>query len=316
MEASDKTVEFWRNEYQKTIENRRKELNFWDLPTADSMQRSIAFPNGMNGFTYAGPCLLSMNVQPGILKHGVSIGCGSGHKEVELLTSGLVEHMTLIEVVPDLIGAAKSIYESWNLLDRVTFVLDDFQETLTSQQFDLIYFDNALHHMSGVESLLRQCVTALRPAGFFVMDDFVGPSYNQFSPEHYDYADRIRAMLPASAFVGENAVQPLGLLTVQDWLNADPSEACDSATILPAIQALMPGARIIPTGGLVYYLACREAYGALTSFPDRDESILRLLFELDRVLVAADPSLTCYALAIWQKPQLPSTSRGDHDVGT
>ena len=123
------------------------------------------------------------------------------------------------------------------------------------------------------------------------MDDFVGPTYNQFDDKLYAYAEYVRGLLPV-----DPDRKKLGRIPVQAYLDSDPSEACNSGAILPSIAKLMPGAEIIPTGGLIYYLACRELFDAL------DETSIRLVFELDRVLVRATPDLTCYALAVWRKP--------------
>jgi SAM-dependent methyltransferase len=299
-----KTVNFWDRYYRDTLSNSRTHLNFWDVPAAVEAQRRIAFPEGLGEYQFPTLRLLSERVCPGVLERGISIGCGSGHKEIELLRTNLVKHMTLVEVVPSLIEAAKSSYADADFAGRAAFFLGDFREHVANQTFDLVYFDNALHHMYHVESVLRDCIGLLRPGGFFVMDDFVGPTYNQFDEKLYSYAEYIRGLLPASIFEGRATIKKvLGRITVQDYLDSDPSEACDSGSILPSIAKLMPGVEIIPTGGLIYYLACREIFGALAVIPDRDDAIIRLLFELDRLLVRANPDLTCYALAIWQKPE-------------
>jgi SAM-dependent methyltransferase len=218
------------------------------------------------------------------------------------MRSGLVNHFTLVELTPDLIDAAKSAFEMEGFTDRATFICGDYRNQVFEHKFDLVYFDNALHHMASVDSTIADMLDLLEVGGYFLMDDFVGPTYHQFSKQFDAYAARIRSLLPFGGFEENGgSIGPLQGLTVEEWQATDPSEACDSGAILPSIAARMPGARIIPTGGLVYLHACRDAFQELKGDGDRDATIIRLLFELDRILVRANPELTCYALAIYRK---------------
>jgi SAM-dependent methyltransferase len=305
MDSSQKTVDFWAKNFRDTEAGVRRVLNFWDHWQAVRIQRAIGVPQ-INDTSFQLPALQLLHSLTGgkDVDRAVSIGCGSGHKEIEFVRAGLVSHFTLVELVPELIEAAKSRFAAEGLQDKAAFVLGDYRSFVRNQRFDMVYFDNALHHMAEVENVLSDCIDMLPPGGVFLMDDFVGPTYNQFSDKIYDYADFIRGMLPPSFFEVGRVWPRLGRLTVQAYLQSDPSEACDSSSILPAIARLMPGAEIIPTGGLVYYLACREVFDRFGD-SQHDETIIRLLFELDRVLTRANPELTCYALASWRKPEGP-----------
>lgn len=210
-----------------------------------------------------------------------------------------MDQFTLVELSPELLDAARERLRGFGLLDRATLVLGDWRDG-APDEVDLVYFDHALHHLSDIDNVIEDMARRLRPGGVFLMNDFVGPTYNQFSPEVADYAEHVRSLLPASIFRA-GAPREVCRSSVEEWIQSDPSEACDSGSILPAIARHMPGAEIIPTGGLVYYLACREVFHHLHDDPDGDEAIVRLLFELDRVLVRSKPELTCYALAFWRK---------------
>ena len=305
----DKTISYWAENLKITEFGNNRPLNFWDVPSSAREQRKIAYPL-MGDDTPELPTiqLLLEKASVGTLKTGISIGCGSGHKELMLIKAGVVKHFTLVELVPELLEAARNSYAKAGLYDRATYVEGDFEQ-LSGRQYDVVYFDSALHHMFRVSELIPRVLQFLKPGGFFVMDDFVGPTYNQFTEEVYAYAEHVRRLLPQSIFGGGNGgiLDNLARISKQAYLDTDPSEACNSSSILPTIAKYMPGVEIIPTGGIIYYLACREIFHKLTEHPDRDDAIIRLLFELDRVLVKANPELTCYALAIWQKRGSNST---------
>lgn len=312
MDTAQKTIEYWARNYENTVTG-LKVCNFWDVSAGVVENQRIAYPVPDPAHPDMPTIrLLSERVRPGVLRNAISIGCGTGHKELKIMQAGFVEHFTLVEIVPDLLDAAQTMYAEAGMKDRATFVLGDYRTAMTSQAFDLVYFDNALHHMYDVKSVISDMIGLINPTGFFLMDDFVGPTYHQFTEERYRYAEHVRSLLPASTFESGAILPTLSRIPTQAYLDADPSEACDSSSILPAIARWMPGAEIIPTGGLIYYLAGRELYHELTKAPDRDDAIIRLMFELDRVLVRANPELTCYALAIWQKrPGLPAPPDGD-----
>ena len=114
--VSEKTVAFWGQYFADTQHNRREHLNFWDVPSALLVQRKIAFPGGLGEYSVPAAKLLSRGTEAGTLKRGLSIGCGVGWKELDLLRTGLVQHMTLIEIVPDLVEAGKELYAEAGLL--------------------------------------------------------------------------------------------------------------------------------------------------------------------------------------------------------
>ncbi|MFL0671121.1 MAG: class I SAM-dependent methyltransferase [Erythrobacter sp.] len=304
-ENRNKTRSFWAENLIITENGNNRRLNFWDLPTSLYEQMRIAFPALHDPPANAALELLKYHMEPGILKSALSIGCGTAHKELKFVENGIVEHFTLVELVPELLNSAKTSFSKAGLNNNVYFIEGDYKDHLQNKTFDLVYFDNSLHHLDHIDSTIADMVGMLNPNGFFLMDDFVGPTYNQFSDEVHDYAQHVRRLLPASFFEDpedRRILFDLPKIPVQAYLDTDPSEAIDSASILPSIAKHMPEVEIIPTGGLIYYLAAREIFDKLAQYPDRDDAIIRLLFELDRVLVKSNPELTCYALAIWQKP--------------
>jgi hypothetical protein len=120
----------------------------------------------------------------------------------------------------------------------------------------------------------------LVPSGVFLMDDHVGATYNQHAPMLYDLAHRLRAKLPSSWFVGSDAIPlNLGRYAVDDVIASDPTEAADSANILPALAEHLPGVSIVPMGGVFYLLAAREAFGRFEEANPSHVAILEAMFE-------------------------------------
>jgi hypothetical protein len=81
------------------------------------------------------------------LRLGVSVGCGDGTKEMTLLRSGVVERFVLYEVAEARIANGMANAAKWNLSDRVEFRREIVNFAAGDPTYDLVYWNNALHHM-------------------------------------------------------------------------------------------------------------------------------------------------------------------------
>lgn len=224
-------------------------------------------------------------------KRGISVGCGSGIKEMRLLEAGVVEHFDLYELSQDRIDDGKRRAVSLGLQDRATFHLADaFAICREEGQYDLVHWDNALHHMLDVPQAVEWSRGVLSDGGAFVMDDFVGPSRFQWSEQNLDLIASFRALLPKRLLHRESTdtlipVRP-GRPTVEKMIEADPSEAADSERILPAVRETFPGANIVLTGGAIYHLGLGGGiYKNLDLTREEDARILEFALLLDDVAI-------------------------------
>lgn len=227
----------------------------------------------------------------------VSIGCGPGHKELLLLEDGTVEHFDLYDVSQESLNAGRSLAKQMGVEDRVRFIHGyDFEKELT-ETYDLVYWDNALHHMFDATAAVRWSHSALRPGGWFLMTDYVGSNRFQWPEEACDLVDAIRGSLPDECFYNPiNPSMPYSRTAPRPTLpdmEYDPSEAADSEAIIPAIEAYFPEPTIKHVGGTVFHQALNDV---LTNIPEESE-LLSALLEQDRQI-----DVPHYAVAVAQKP--------------
>ena len=77
-------------------------------------------------------------------------------------------------------------------------------------------------------------------------------------------------------------------------MRRDPTEAADSANILPAIRDYFPMASLTLTGGVIYHLALNDV---IANFTEADDlQLLQSLLVIDSALTSGN--LTQYATAI------------------
>ena len=235
------------------------------------------------------------------LARGISVGCGNGLKEMNLLKQGIVEAFDLYELADARIVTGREAAEKNGLARRVRFIQGDaFELANKSDAYDLVHWNNSLHHMLNVGAAIEWSWNALKPGGLFYMDDFVGPDRFQWTPQMLLVATAVRQSLPDRLLV--NPREPESMLPRvmrkpdPDKLRlSDPSEAADSNRILRCVRRRFPNAEIILTGGVIYHLALSDV---LANFTENDLPLLERLLELDDMCTRVGETHYATALAL------------------
>ncbi len=232
---------------------------------------------------------------------GVSVGCGTGTKEFRVLETDIVEHFDLFELSRERIAAGERQAAAKGLERRASFHhADAFASGIPDGSYDLVHWNNSLHHMLDVREALAWSRRVLAPGGVFVMDDFVGPSRFQWSPLNLELASSFRAQLPQRLLrraSGEGFMpRQIKRKTIQQMIDLDPSEAADSERILPSLKEVFPAVKVVLTGGAIYHLAMAGIYANLDLTSDEDGRILGFALLLDDAAIHAGESH--YAVAV------------------
>ena len=284
--------------YWDTVVSTDVRTSWWQSPTIiqhvngklDSKQNSICH----GAFHDA---LASMEGAP--FKRAVSVGCGEGKKELDLIQKGIVQHFDLYEISPARVERGRKLAEDLGIGGKVRFFLSDAFDQCTESDFDLVYWNNSLHHMLDARMAVQWSHSRLKPDGVFAMNDYVGPSRFQWSDFALEAIAEFRASLPERLLwlpqLGRAASRVVERPTLERMLSTDPTEAADSDNILPAVRENFPGAYIISTGGYIYFTAL---HNILQNFDEGGEELLMAL-HLDDLLIKAGENL--YAVAFARK---------------
>lgn len=236
------------------------------------------------------------------LGRGLSIGCGTGARELRLLLTGTVEHFDLYERSERWIESGKAEAVLFGLSDRVTWHLMDDNLATTDTGFELVYWNNTLHLQADVDRAVAWSLERLKAGGVFAMDGYVGPSRFQWSDDAMHCASTFRKSLPARFLVrpgGGSFPREVHRPSVESVMESNPAFAADSARILTVIETRLPGARIVPTGGCIYQLG----FDGLIANVDevQDAWVFSSALLLDRTLM--DLGQTLYAVAVGLKSE-------------
>jgi len=163
------------------------------------------------------------------LRRAASVGCGVGHLERSLVGLGLVEHVVGVDYSQEALDLAIAQASAAGIEGRVSYRRADARDFLAkARDLDAVFFHSSLHHFTGLGALLGQVRAALRPDGILYLDEYVGPSRDEWSWRDLVRWNRIYWSLPRAVRRTRIIRPPIN--------REDPTEAVASSQILPAVR--------------------------------------------------------------------------------
>ena len=183
----------------------------------------------------------------------LSLGCGAGHAEIALARHGSVDKVLGLDPSAGAISVATELALAAGVADKATFAISkvDLPE-FEPNSVDVVHMNMSLHHIHDLEWVLAQIFTALRPGGYFVANEFVGPRRFQWSDARLKSVTDFLALMPERLRrdYRDNTVKTQQQTYPAEWWIAnDPTESVRSDDIIPLLTTIAPDLRIIPYGG-------------------------------------------------------------------
>ncbi len=306
MDKSKKIGRFWSDSL-KNNNNAGKKLRWWESSLIIKHINKLVSGEECLGFSQG----LLNKIKESYGKYlpfekGISVGCGTGAKEMNLIRQNIVSSFELFEFSEERISSGVEAAKKSGIEDRVCFKNGNaFEEVKEAGMYDFVYWNNSLHHMPDVSEAVKWSKKILRKNGLFVMDDFVGPSRFQWSDEALDIASKVRAVFKDSKYL-TNPKDSINFLSTaikrpnkEALIERDPSEAEDSERIPEEVKKHFPDAEIIKTGGTIYNLTLADMINNFDEKKQEDKLLLDLLMIIDELCI--DKCETHYAVALGVK---------------
>jgi SAM-dependent methyltransferase len=177
------------------------------------------------------------------LRRTLSIGCGTGAFERDVVSQNIVEHITGIDLEPQPLERARQLAVEANLASRISYEQGDALELLRKNpgSFDAIFFHASLHHFADPHAILTAVHAGLRPRGYLYIDEYAGPSRDEWP--------WFRMILPNLAYylLPRRVRRPR---IVRAPINReDPTEAIASSRIVPVLHSTFDSAVTRTYGG-------------------------------------------------------------------
>ncbi len=222
-------------------------------------------------------------------ERAVSIGCGTGAFERDLVHKNIVSNIVGVDVAGEAIRRAADLASQSGLSGNISYAASDAAEFLsaTPGAFDAVFFHSSLHHFDDPAAILEIVRGALKPGGILYLDEYVGPSRDRWSRLKLIPANVGYYLLPRRVRRPRLVRAPINI--------EDPTEAAASDKIISAVRQNFEIIAKRDYGGnllsVIYPNMHRPTERTLTQ-PEFDRAVRRLLF-LERQLLRV-PGVSSY----------------------
>ncbi|MFN3444287.1 MAG: class I SAM-dependent methyltransferase [Bacteroidia bacterium] len=170
----------------------------------------------------------------------LSIGCGTGQRELEFAVHPNFASIDAFDIAPKAIDDANKTADERGITNCNFFVGDVYNDQWPIEHYDVVLFHSSLHHFKNINTILQKVKYTLKPTGLVIINEYVGANRFQFSDSRKKTVNNIyKTEVPKtfktrknSPTIKSNVYFP-GLLRM---VISDPSEAVESATILPLME--------------------------------------------------------------------------------
>lgn len=215
----------------------------------------------------------------------LSVGCGTGSRERKFAQKQVFSEITGIDVAKNAVDEAARLAEEKGF-SHVHYICGDFtKQTFEKTHFDVILFNSSLHHFNHIHDFLQYHVLPLlKPDGYLVIQEYVGPNRLQWTREQLDESNRLLAQIPEnfrrklkSNRIKSRVYRP-GIIRMK---MIDPSEAVDSESILPAIHQFFEVVEEKSLGWNITHILLKDISQNFLGDDAETQSILQKLYEAE-----------------------------------
>lgn len=158
-------------------------------------------------------------------ERGLSIGCGAGNLERAAISLGVCKRVDAFDGSVHSLYLARQQAEKEGYGNRIRYFASDFNRpSLPRNTYDIVFFNQSLHHVGKLEKLFRAILRAMTSDALLYLDEYIGPSRTQWNDAVIAPHRAVFDALPAE--VRKSDFLPLPIQA------DDPSEAIRSGEIL------------------------------------------------------------------------------------
>ena len=235
----------------------------------------------------------------------LSVGCGTGREEVRWARTGRFRRIDAYDLSEPRIREAARYAKAEGCADKIRFHAADVRELKAPKgTYDVVIAEGALHHLSPLADVISFLESALKPGGYLVLKDFVGPSRFQWTGRQLEAVDCLLAVLPEryrrrwmTGTVKRRFFRPSRL----SMLLSDPSEAAESSRILPLLSEWFEPVERTGIGGTLLHLLFNDIAHNFLSEDAESRRLLRLCFAAEDKLLASRELASDFVFGVFRK---------------
>ena len=240
------------------------------------------------------------------LQRCLTLGCGAGDFERSLAKYKVCLRHDGYDISEGAIRKAENKAREEGL-SHVRYAVSDINAvSLPVEAYDVVFGISSIHHLERLEHVFSEVRKTLKPHGFFILHEFVGPTKFQWTDAQLNIINGALEMLPDKYCVsrkdGVTVKKKHWRPGLEEMNNVDPSEAVRSGDILKVLPLYFDVLEKKDLGGTVLHLLLDGIAGNFDYDNPKDMRILKMLFEIEDAFIDIDAIQSDFALVIARKP--------------
>ena len=281
--------------------------HWWDIPLVEKRwNRLITGDECIDPYTYVSKKYFNDRTD----LQALSLGCGTGNRELKWVKAGKIHSIDAYDLSKERIAFAIAQARKEGLSDRVKYnVANVFDVAIRQGSYVVVLAEGALHHFSPLRQILEKVNSCLKPDGYFIINDFVGPSRFQWTDRQLDIVNGILSVLPSryrktwkSEKIKSRVYRP-GRFSM--FLH-DPSEAAESSRILTLMDGMFDVVEMKEYGGTLLQLLFKDIAHNFLSEDDTTTHLLQLCFDIEDELLRSKEIRSDFVFAVCRKRRTQS----------
>lgn len=195
----------------------------------------------------------------------LTLGCGDGEFERGLAQYNFARAHDAFDIAEGAIQKAVEAAREAGLTHIRYEVADLNRVALAPDRYDVVFGLSAIHHISALENLFAQVRGSLKTGGYFLLDEFIGPSQFQWPDTQLEAANQVLKELPECLRRRldrpEEIKATVSRPSVESMNAGDPSESIRSAEIVPLLTDYFEVIEFKGYGGSLLHLVMEGIAG-------------------------------------------------------
>ena len=234
----------------------------------------------------------------------LSLGCGGGGLERHGLQLKIAQRFDGLDVSEDALQLAKEEAVKSGQLESINYTVANLNKLeFGENSYDAVFASQSVHHIEALEHYMQQVSRCLKPGGYFIINEFVGPNQFQWTDVQLQHCQRLLEEIPESyrQMIREPGVKHSVERPTIEFMNGyDPTEAIRSADIITELEKQFEIVERRDFGGTLLHLVLDNIAGNLSD-SNEGKKMLRNLFAEEQRLIASGEIDSDFTLLVARK---------------
>jgi SAM-dependent methyltransferase len=235
----------------------------------------------------------------------LSLACGSGGSELTWAQLGKFKRIDGYDLSNERIADAKQKAREIHLESILNFkVANLYDLRIIENYYDVVLAESAFHHLTPLEVIMERTSRFMKPNGYLIIKDFVGPTRFQWTDRQLDITNGLLDVFPLKyKRRWRTGTTKLGVFrpSILSMLLMDPSEAVESSRIMPLLRKVFDIVEVKEYGGTILNLLFSDIAHHFISVDEDAKKILRVCLDVEDLLLKLKEVPSDFAFVVCKK---------------